>query len=58
MIEYKGDSEKIIQDLNSLVEFEHNKICSQVDCPTLLIAARGALGDEPLYKEVSYDKTR
>jgi pimeloyl-ACP methyl ester carboxylesterase len=56
---YKGDGERIKEDLLDIAEYNHAEIYPKVKCPVLLIHALGSLGQGgPLYTEAAYDLAR
>ncbi|MDR2051217.1 MAG: alpha/beta hydrolase [Deltaproteobacteria bacterium] len=56
---YKGNAERIKEDLLDVAEYKHSEIYAKVNCPVLLVHAEGSLGQGPaLYKEEAYDITR
>jgi len=54
----KGNPSAIRSDLMSLMAYPHEKILPNILCPTLLVYAKGILGNAPLYYEYAYDKTK
>jgi pimeloyl-ACP methyl ester carboxylesterase len=56
---YKGQGDRVKEDLLDVVAFKHEEVFARVACPVLLVHARGGLGQgAPLYGEDSYAATR
>jgi pimeloyl-ACP methyl ester carboxylesterase len=56
---YRGDPERIKEDLLDIAEYRHAEVYARVKCPVLLIHAVGRLGQgAPLYAEAAYDLVR
>ena len=52
---YKGNSERIQEDLQSIADYDHESVYKKIACPVLLVHAKGGLGQgAPLYSEESY----
>lgn len=58
LFKFKGDSRKIQKDLISLVEYNHHSILPKIECPVLLVYAKGNMGPAPLYYEDAYSITK
>jgi esterase len=57
--ENKSDESRIIADFESFFTFDPEKICSQIDCPVLLVYAAGNIGSmPPLFYLTDYEQTR
>ncbi|WP_046180112.1 alpha/beta fold hydrolase [Domibacillus tundrae] len=57
--EHKSDEQKILEDFESFYSFNPEEICSKVECPTLLVYAKGKIGAfPPLFFEEAYDATK
>lgn len=57
--ESKSDEKKITQDFNSFYEFVPKNILSKVDCPVLLVHAKGQIGQmPPLFYAEAYEDTK
>lgn len=52
---YKGDSARIMEDLQSCVDYDHAQIFAKIKCPVMLAYASGNMGTgNPLYQEQAY----
>ena len=56
---YKGQTERVKEDMLDIAEFRYEEVFARVKCPVLLVHAQGGLGQgPPLYTEAGYDITR
>jgi pimeloyl-ACP methyl ester carboxylesterase len=56
---YKGEAERIREDLLDITEYKHAEVYGLVKCPVLLVYAAGAMGQgAPLYAESAYAPVR
>lgn len=58
LYQFKGDAKAIHEDLLSAIEFDHEAILPKIQCPALVIYAKGSMLDSPLYTEENFNKTR
>ena len=57
--ENKSTESRIIADFESFFTFDPEEVCSQIDCPVLLVYAKGAIGAmPPLFYLTDYEQTR
>jgi esterase len=57
--ENKSSESQIIADFESFFTFDPEKICSQIECPVLLVYAEGNIGSmPPLFYLADYEQTR
>ncbi len=57
--ENKSTESRIIADFESFFTFDPEEICSQIDCPVLLVYAKGDIGSmPPLFYLTDYEQTR
>lgn len=57
--ENKSTESRILADFESFFTFDPKEICSQIDCPVLLVYAEGNIGAmPPLFYLTDYDQTR
>lgn len=56
---YRGQAERVKEDLLDIAEFKYADVFARLKCPVMLVHARGGLGQgASLYSEASYDITR
>ncbi|MFJ8065031.1 alpha/beta hydrolase [Psychrobacillus sp. NPDC096426] len=57
--ENKSTEARIVADFNSFYNFSPKEICSQIECPVLLVYAKGNIGSmPPLFYLTDYEETR
>ena len=57
--ENKSTESRIVADFESFFTFDPEEVCSQIDCPVLLVYAKGAIGAmPPLFYLTDYEQTR
>ena len=56
---YKGQPERVKEDLMDIAHYDHRSVYGKLKCPVMLVHAMGGLGQgASLYSEASYDITR
>ena len=56
---YKGEAERVKEDLLDIGQFKHQDVFARIKCPVLLVHAQGGMGQGgPLFGESAYDITR
>jgi pimeloyl-ACP methyl ester carboxylesterase len=56
---YRGNAERIKEDLLDITEYKHAEVFARIKCPVLLIHAAGRLGQgAPLFAEAAYEQLR
>ncbi|MBV7504244.1 alpha/beta hydrolase [Bacillus sp. sid0103] len=59
MWEPKSAEPKILADFESFYSYDPKDVCSKINCPTLLVYAKGEIGPfPPLFYENAYDDTK
>lgn len=57
--ENKSTEARIVADFNSFYTFSPKEICSQIECPVLLVYAKGNIGSmPPLFYMTDYEETQ